>query len=51
MFQSNPTEGLHLCPKRQSETTEGIEGSGEAVELLVEQPKTGASLGEILGEG
>ena len=51
MFQSNHTEGLHLHLKRQSETTEGTEGSGEPVELLVEQPKTGASLGEILGEG
>ena len=51
MFQSNVTEDLQLRPKRQSETTEGTEGSGDAVELLVEQPKTGASLGEILGEG
>ena len=51
MFQSNPTEGLYLRLKRQSETTKGTEGSGEPVELLVEQPKTGASLGEILGEG
>ena len=50
MFQSSPTE-LYDRPKRQSETTEGVEGSGDAVELLVEQPKTGASLGEILGEG
>ena len=51
MFQSNVAEDLQLRPKRQSETTEAIEGSGEAAELLVEQPKTGASLGEILGEG
>ena len=51
MFQSNPAEGLHLRPKRQSDTTEATEGSGESVELLVQQPKTGASLGEILGEG
>ena len=36
--------------RRQAETTEAPEGSGEPVELLVEQPKTGASLGEILGE-
>ena len=51
MFQSNVAQGLNLRPKRQFETTEGVEGSGEPVELLVEQPKTGASLGEILGEG
>ena len=35
--------------KRQADTTEATEGSGEPVELLVEQPKTGASLGQILG--
>ena len=51
MFQSSPPAGIQLRQKRQSETTEATEGSGEAVELLVEQPKTGASLGEILGEG
>ena len=44
MFQSTLAEDLQLRPKRQSETT----GSAD---LLVEQPKTGASLGEILGEG
>ena len=51
MFQSNVAEDLQLCPKRQSETTGSAEASGEALDLLVEQPKTGASLGEILGEG
>ena len=41
----------HLLRKRQADTTEMMdeEGSGEPVELLVEQPKTGASLGQILG--
>ena len=33
-----------------TETTEDPEGSGEEPELLVEQPKTGASLGQILGK-
>ena len=51
MFQSNVAEDLHIRPRRQSDPTEATEGSGEPVELLVEQPKTGASLGEILGEG
>ena len=50
MFQSNVAEDLQLRPKRQSETTEGVEGSGEPVELLVEQPNTGGSLREILGK-
>ena len=33
-----------------TETTEDPDGSGEEPELLVEQPKTGASLGQILGK-
>ena len=36
--------------RRQADKTEAPERSGGPVELLVEQPKTGASLGEILGE-
>ena len=44
-------EENHLLEKRQVATTEMMEeeGSGKPVELLVEQPKTGASLGQILG--
>ena len=48
--QIYPETPEHSRLKRQAEQTEAPEGSGEPEELLVEQPKKGASLGEILGK-